>query len=241
VLGLLAVLGWLAVWRVVDVAELTTAPKFVGGLFRLCPFVVFALVPLPRPADGSIARRLSVAACAAYLCVAFFGLNTVGGKSFGPRLLFPMLPLLAVAATQSIAAWLGRFRTSRLEGAVGAIGALLVAVSMGMQFGVALPAWAIRNRGDYMTVARIEASRDRIVVVDHVSAVQMTAPFYFDRVVYLLTSQRAADVVSPLFERALIGRFSVLSRSDEPPLTFPRYVLDEQVADGHFASQRWRR
>jgi hypothetical protein len=240
-LGLVAVLGWLAAWRAADVAVLTTVPKFVGGLYRLCPFVVFALVPLPTDTRPSRARTLAIATCAAYLALAIFGLNTIGGKSFGPRLLFPMLPLLTVAAAQSIVAWLRRYRDSRLDGAVGGIGMALVAASIVMQFGVALPAWVARNRSDYETIAGVSATTDRIVIVDHVSAVQMTTPFYFDRVVFLATSQRAADGLADLLVRARVGSFSVLSRGEQPSLAFPAFGLENEVREGRLVRQHWRR
>jgi hypothetical protein len=240
-LGLVAVLGWLAAWRVADVAVLTTVPKFVGGLYRLCPFVVFALVPLPKGTPSSRTRALAIATCAAYMTAAIFGLNTIGGKSFGPRLLFPMLPLLTVAATQSIVAWLQRYRESRVDGAVGAIGLVLVATSVVMQFAVALPAWAARNHSDYRTIAGVTAGLDGIVVVDHVSGVQMTAPFYFERVVFLTTSQRAADAVSGLLVRARVGAFSVLSRGEQESLTFPGFARENEVREGRLVRQRWRR
>jgi hypothetical protein len=240
-LGLVAVLGWLAAWRVTDVAVLTTVPKFVGGLYRLCPFLVFALVPLPKGTPPSRARTLAIVTCAAYLALAIFGLNTIGGKSFGPRLLFPMLPLLTVAATQSIVAWVRRFRESLLDGTVGAIGIVMVAAAVVMQFAVALPAWAARNHSDHLTIAGVAANPDEIVVVDHVSGVQMTTPFYFERVVFLTTSQRAADALSELLVRARVGAFSVLSRGEQDSLTFPGFACVNQVREGRLVRQRWRR
>ncbi len=239
--GLIAVLGWLAVWRVADVAVLTTLPKFVGGLYRLCPFVVFALVPLPRPARPSRARTLAITSCACYLALAIVGLNTVGGKSFGPRLLFPMLPLLTVAATQSIVAWLRRFPVARLDGVVGGIGIVLVATSIVMQFGVALPAWAARNHSDYKTIEAVSAAKDKIVVVDHVSLVQMAAPFYFDRVVFLATSPPAAEELAERLARAHVASFTVLSRGVQPALTFPPFRLEKNVPEGRLVLQQWRR
>jgi hypothetical protein len=240
-IGLLCVLGWLTAWRVADVSQLALAPKFVGGLYRLCPFVVFAIVPWPRGVEKARTRTLALATCGAYVVLAVAGLNTVGGKSFGPRLLFPMLPLLTVAAVQSVCAWLTRFRESRLDGTVGAIGVVLVAVSIVMQFGVALPAWAARNRSDYRTIQGVSNASDKVVVVDHASAVQMAAPFYFERVVFLTTSQQAADDLGRRLSSAHVMSFTVLSRGEEPLLAFPPYRKVSEVRDGRLVLQSWRR
>jgi hypothetical protein len=240
-LGLVVVLGMLAAWRVADVQALVSSPKFVGGLYRLCPFLVFACVPLPAGVSSSKARHVALWTAACYLALAFLGLNTIGGKSFGPRLLFPLLPLLTVAAVESGVAWAARARASRTEGLVGAIALALVATSAVMQFGVALPAWAARNRSDYRTIARVLESTDNVVVIDHPSGLQMTAPFYFDRVVLLAPTRQAAEELSRRLLAARVGFFTVASRFERPVVTFEPYTLAREARDGRLAVQRWAR
>jgi hypothetical protein len=238
-LGLVAVLGGLAAWQIADVVTLLSAPKFVSGLYRLCPFLVFALVPLPKGTTPSPLRRLALATAACYLLLAFAGLGTVGGKSFGPRLLFPLLPLLTVAAVQSIAAWAGRIRTSGVDGTVGAIGITLVGVAVMMQIGVALPAWTVRNRLDYQLIAHVDAANDPVVVLDHPSTVQMTARFYFDRAVFLATTEQTAAELAGLLSRAHVRSMSVVVRG--PLVGYPPFSLLEHVKEGRSFRQRWVR
>ena len=239
--GLLVVLGVFAAMRVADVWTLVSLPKFVGGLYRLCPFLVFAFVPLPAGVVPSPARRAAVWTTALYLAFAFVGLNTIGGKSFGPRLLFPLLPLLTVAAVESMAAWTARMRASRVDGLVGVVGLVMVAASVVMQFGVALPAWAARNELDAQAIARVAETRDTIVVIDHPSAVQLTGPFYFDRVVFLAAGGPAAQRMAARLDAARVTTFAVLSRFEQPPLTFKPFGLESETRDGRLVSQRWRR
>jgi hypothetical protein len=240
-LGLVAVLGVLAAARVVDVWALVSLPKFVGGLYRLCPFVVFAFVPLPAGATSSPARRAAIWTTVLYLAFAIVGLNTVGGKSFGPRLLFPLLPLLTVSAVESIASWTARMRAARVDGLVGAIGILMILASVTMQFGVALPAWAMRNALDARAIARVAETMDTIVVIDHPSAVQLTGPFYFDRVVFLATSGSEGERMGARLAAARVTTFTVLSRFERPPVAFSPYGLESEARDGRLVSQRWRR
>jgi hypothetical protein len=240
-LALLLVVAGLAAWRVADVVELVSAPKFVGGLYRLCPFLLFAIVPLPPGEATSLARRLALWTTGTYLVLAFAGLNIVGGKSFGPRLLFPLLPLLTVAALEAIAAWLARARTSRVAGGVGITGLVLVATSIVMQFAVALPAWTERNRSDYAAIARVATATDLVVVIDHPSAVQLTASFYDDKVVMLATSQPRATALAERLASARTSAFVVLSRFTQPPLTFAPYNLASEAREGRLVVQRWVR
>ena len=239
--GLVVVLGVLAAMRVADVWALVSLPKFVGGLYRLCPFLVFAFVPLPAGVPSSPARRAAVWTTGLYLAFAIAGLNTIGGKSFGPRLLFPLLPLLTVAAVESLAAWTARLRVARIEGLVGVIGIVMVGASVVMQFGVALPAWAARNALDAQAIARVAETRDTIVVIDHPSAVQLTGPFYFDRVVFLAASGPAARRMAARLDAARVTTFAVLSRFEQPPLGFSPFGLESETRDGRLVSQRWRR
>ena len=52
-LGLLLWLTVILVFAAADVWELVTAPKWLAGLHRVSPFLVFALFPLPAGASGS--------------------------------------------------------------------------------------------------------------------------------------------------------------------------------------------
>ena len=104
------ILVWLLAFGVTaagDLWEVVTAPKWLAGLVRVSPFVVFAVLPLCRRLAGRepagrgerVERWLPVVfglTALIYLLIAFAGVDTSGGKSLGPRLLLPLHPLLSV-------------------------------------------------------------------------------------------------------------------------------------------------
>ncbi len=122
-----------------DVWEVVTAPKWLAGLVRVSPYVVCALFPF---APGAVAPRDRIerllpaavlATTAAYLVIAFAGVDTSGGKSLGPRLLLPLLPLLSVSALTIVASHLrSPVVVDRL---VGYTGAALVAAAVVIHLG----------------------------------------------------------------------------------------------------------
>src|SRR4029079_9864472 len=73
--------------------------KFVAGLYRLSPFLIFALIPRADDDRGPVwFGRGVLVAVASYVVLAFLGMDTSGGKSLGPRLLLPLVPLLGASA-----------------------------------------------------------------------------------------------------------------------------------------------
>ena len=104
----LALLLWLAgivALAAADLQDVVMAPKWVAGLLRGSPYLVFALLPLPvKSATSGWLRRAILIAAAAYLVIALAGVDTTGGKSLGPRLLLPLVPLLAASALLAIQA-----------------------------------------------------------------------------------------------------------------------------------------
>ena len=88
-------LGWLVAFFAVsawDLWNVLAAPRWVAGLFRLSPFLVFALLPRPAGETGERLPRTVAIAAGLYVLVAFVGTDTTGGKSLGPRLLLPSTP-----------------------------------------------------------------------------------------------------------------------------------------------------
>ena len=119
-----------------DLWEVVTLPKWLAGLVRVSPFVVFAVFPfaagrtLKEPGATSGERWLPVAfgmTALMYLVIAFAGVDTSGGKSLGPRLLLPLLPLLSVSAIVTMASYLDS--PAAVDRAVGWMGVALVAHS----------------------------------------------------------------------------------------------------------------
>ena len=238
---LVVVLGGLAVSSAIGVSAVLGAPKFVAGLFTLCPYLVFALLPHPPGRRSSTARRVAWAATAAYMALAFLGLNTSGGKPLGPRLLLPIVPLLVVAAWESIVVWSAEWRHRRLDGLVGAIGVVLLGCAVIIEVGGTIPAYVHRNWSDGITVRALQASSSQHIVLDSPFTFQLVASLYLDRTVLLASHQREATSLANRLLAARVVSFDVLSRSSPPRLTFQPYALVQEDHTGRLVRQVWRR
>ena len=88
--------------------EVVAAPKWLGRIRARFPVHRARALPRGRGGSGRYGWLPSALACTAvaYLVVAFIGIDTSGGKSLGPRLLMPLLPLLTVSAMMRIAKYL---------------------------------------------------------------------------------------------------------------------------------------
>ncbi len=240
-LGLIAVVGYVLVWRSVDLAALVQAPKFVGGLYRLCPFLLFALLPLPPGIRSSHARRLALLTGGLFLAITFVTINTVGGKPLGPRLLMPIIPLLTIAAWEGIVQWTRQLRVHRGDGVVGLFGVALLFVSVAIEAGSTIPAFVHRNRSDYVSVRRIADAPSRVIVIDNSFSIQIVTPLYRDHVVLLAQGAASATELARRLHVARVPAFTVLSRSDRPLLTFAPYARTSESLTGRLVVQEWRR
>ena len=152
-MGLLVWLG-AVLWLVAqDFYELVTAPKWLAGLLRVAPYLVFALFPAAtrtwagaRTHGGELVARLALITMAAYLALAFAGVDTTGGKGLGPRLLLPLLPFSPFAAIVRIVDYLRANQgTDRW---LGRLGVLLVVMTLVMHTYATTVAYYMRNRDD---------------------------------------------------------------------------------------------
>ena len=223
-LGLLLWLTVILVFAAADVWEVVTAPKWLAGLHRVSPFLVFALFPLPAGVPRALVRlkpdatdtEASVASgfsrprlrrsgsagpsslgnhgcgprllltAAAYLVVAFAGVDTAGGKGLGPRLLLPLFPLLAVSAIVAIGAYLGS--AAAADRWVGRAGLVLAGMAVAIHLFGAIPAYYYRNQDDSRMIRSVVDSRERLIVVDDPFTAQMLLPLYYRRLVLLADS-----------------------------------------------------
>jgi hypothetical protein len=239
--ALAGVLGWLVAARIADVTALLLAPKFVGGLYRLCPFLIFAVLPLPPGSPSSRARRLALATAAVFLGVTFLTINTIGGKPLGPRMLMPIIPLLALAAWESIVVWTRQLRDRWTDGMVGVLGLALIGVSILIEAGSTIPAFVLRNRSDYVSVKRLSAEGSRVIVIDNSFTIQLVTPLYPTHVVLLAQdAARASELANSLYA-ARVPSFTLLSRAERPPLAFAPYRRADEFRDGRLVVQQWHR
>jgi hypothetical protein len=236
------------VTAVTDLWEVVTAPKFLAGLVRVSPYVVLALLPraaaparkLPD-ATGCAAwlPRAIVFTVAAYLLIAFAGVDTSGGKSLGPRLLLPLLPLLTVAAMTILGSYVRSDRT--VDRWVGYVGGALVAVAVVIHVGGTIPAYRMRTTEDARAVRAAAASPERIVVADDMFTAQLLLPLYDRKIILLADSALLGQKLGALLQAQHLGSAILVSRNPEPAVGLPPLRLDRTEPQGRMVIQYWRR
>jgi hypothetical protein len=241
------IIVWLGavVWLVAqDFHELVTAPKWLAGLYRVAPYLVFALLPPParRAADGDKHTPLysvALATAAAYLILAFAGVDTTGGKGLGPRLLLPLLPLLSVAAVSRLASYLRS--ESKGDRAIGGIGVLIVLMTLIVHAYGTTYAYYARNRDDSSAITAVARSRERIVVAADVHTAQLLFPLYYRKIILLVDSPEAAGALSTMVTSQRLSGALLVSRNLGPEIVFPglRVAKTEQV--GRMSITHWVR
>jgi hypothetical protein len=230
-----------------DLWEVVTAPKWLAGLVRVSPFVVCALFPF-APGDTAVSRRgtverrlpmLMLATAAAYLLVAYAGVDTSGGKSLGPRLLLPLLPLLSVSALTIVASHLRS--TQAIDRLVGVTGAALVAVAVVIHLGGTIPAYKQRNADDASAVLAAAASPERIVVADDMYTAQLLFPLYDRKIVLLADTTALGERLGLLLSQQRLSGALLVSRNPEPAVMLPPLKIARTDQRGRMVVQLWTR
>jgi hypothetical protein len=238
-LGLLAWLVAVIGLAALDLRELVTAPKWLAGLHRVSPYLAIALFPLPA---GSGSRGwyvpVTLLTVAAYLALAFVGADTSGGKSLGPRLLLPLLPMLTVAAISTI--WRYRAAVTRVDRAIGYAGLVLIAMSAGMHVLGTIPAYVERNRGDAEAIVAVARSPERIVVADDPFTAQLLFPLYYRKIVFLADTPELGQAMGATLQAQRVTGAVVVSRQEQPGVALPPLALERTEQRGRMTIQYWK-
>jgi hypothetical protein len=172
--------------------------------------------------------------------LAFFGTDTIGGKSFGPRLLLPLVPILAVAAWQSIVEYVRA--SSWLDRAIGCLALALVAGTLAIHLGAAIPAYAGRSADDGATVKYLRGAAAPIVVADDFATAQLLLPLYFQKVLFLADSQPLADDLAATLLRQQFAHVVLVSRrAPDAQFDLPGYHRISSVMVGRMTVEEWHR
>ena len=244
----LALLVWLGavLWLVAqDFYELITAPKWLAGLFRVAPYLVFVLFPPPlgyaaeARARGELSARVALMTMAAYLALAFAGVDTTGGKGLGPRLLMPLLPVLTIPAIVRIVDYLRA--NQGVDRWLGRVGALLVVMTLVMHTYATTVAYYMRNRDDSSVILAVAESRERIVIADEIHTAQLLFPLYYRKIILLADSPDAASALGSMLTNQRLSGALLVSRDPERSITLPglRVRSSEQV--GRMSITHWVR
>ena len=244
-MGLLVWLG-AVLWLVAqDFYELVTAPKWLAGLLRVAPYLVFALFPAPlghgqEPhARGELVARIALITMAAYLALAFAGVDTTGGKGLGPRLLLPLLPVLTVPAIVRIVDYLRANQgTDRW---LGRLGVLLVVMTLVMHTYATTVAYYMRNRDDSSVILAVADSRERIVIADEVHTAQLLFPLYYRKIILLADSPDTARALGAMLTNQRLSGALLVSRDPERAITLPGLRIQSSEQIGRMSITHWVR
>ena len=238
-----ALLAWLLGiigLALIDWRELMTAPKWLAGLQRVSPYLVFALFPRPSGFAGDSRLRLvMLGTAAAYLVLAFVGADTHGGKSLGPRLLLPLLPLLAVPAIMQIRAYVSGGVGS--ERWVGYGGVLLLLLSLMMHLFGTTRAYIFRNNDDASAIVALAESRARIVVSDDMFTAQLLMPLHRRKVILLADSQPLATELGTTLAAQRMSDVVLVSRHPERMISLAPLRMDHSEIRGRMILHFYKR
>jgi hypothetical protein len=225
-----------------DVGPLLAAPKFLTGLLRLAPFFLFACLPAAPGSVPSRIRRVALITTAACTLLTLLSLSTTGGKGLGPRLTMSLWPLLAAAALEGLDSWRRWAGPAWVRRPIVWGGGLLIAGSVVMELGVALPALAVRSHEDREALALIRQIPDRVVVLDDDNLMQLVGPDYFTREVLFVARE---DLWLPLGEALAADgemRLLVISRREPRDATMiPPFRFAESWTVSRYWVGRWVR
>jgi hypothetical protein len=238
--GLLVWLAAIVALAALDVREVVTAPKWLAGLHRCGPYLVFAAMPLPLGSTGSGWLRPAILfTAAAYLAIAFAGIDTSGGKSLGPRLLLPLLPLLAVSAVIGIDAYLRA--PSGVDRWIGATGLLLVGMTTAIHLFGTVPAYYARNRDDFKGLQSVADSGQRLIVADDEFTAQLLLPLYYRRILLLADTPERSRRLGARLASERLASLLVVTRWSDTPVDFAPFRKRKTERRGRMTLQFWER
>jgi hypothetical protein len=221
-----------------DLWEVVTAPKWLAGLHRVAPYLVFAVLPGRTP-SGFFSPPIAVLTTGAYLALAFAGVDTTGGKGLGPRLLLPLLPLLTVAAIIRIMEYLSS--ETRFERWAGRLGVALAAMTLVVHTYATTYAYYARNRDDAAVVSAVANARERIVIADDPFTAQLLLPLYYRKIVLLADSRDAAQQLASMLTGQRVPGALLVSRSPDPAVTLPGLRVGSSQQVGRMSITQWVR
>jgi hypothetical protein len=224
----------------VDLREVVAAPKWLAGLHRCSPYLVFAVMPLPFGSSGhGWLRPAILITAAAYLLIAFAGIDTTGGKALGPRLLLPLLPLLAVSAVLAIGAY---FRApSPVDRAIGTTGLGLIAMALVIHAFGCIPAYYSRNRDDFRGLQAVVATGERVIVADDEFTAQLLLPLYYRRILLLADTPEGSRRLGARLASQRLGSLLVVTRWSDTPIDLAPYRKRKTERRGRMTLQFWER
>ena len=232
------VVAAMCVAAVIDTVGVVLAPRWLAGLVHLAPYCIFAVLPRPAGHDA-VWPRLVLITTVIYLMIAFAGVDTSGGKSLGPRLLLPLVPLLATAAIVQIRAYARG--ASVVQRATGWMGVALCVLAVALHLGGAVPAYYGRNVEDGAALLVAKTAREPILVADDPFTAQLFLPLYYQKILLLAdTHEKSGAIARALVDRREGGGVLLVSRFPAPAVRLDPLQVQEIWRIGRMTLQYWR-
>lgn len=228
------------VLHLVDLAMLVPAPQITGGLLRLAPFLVLAVLPRANGEPAPLLVRLVWVTAGCYLAAVMLTLNTEGGRATGPRLIIGLWPLLTAAAIDTLSSYVAAARAAWTARVTAIAGTVLVIGSVVMEMAVVLPARAERNSEDAEAARLVHAIDDQVIVMDTMFDIQLVGALYFERKLLLGRPRQWQELSQTLADRG-VDRFTHIARYPTDTPLFPHYRRAELWEPGRFIISRWVR
>jgi hypothetical protein len=192
-----------------------------------------------EPAGEPWLRPAILLTAAAYLVVAFAGVDTAGGKGLGPRLLLPLFPLLAVSAIVAIGAYLGS--ADKTDRWVGRAGVVLAGMAIAIHLFGAIPAYYYRNRDDSRMIRSVVESRERLIVVDDPFTAQLLLPLYYRRLILLADSDELRGKLGASLAAERQSSLILVTRARDTPSDLGPFRNRRSELRGRMTIQYWGR
>jgi hypothetical protein len=183
---------------------------------------------------------LALLASGIFIGLAVLTTDSAGGKSLGPRLLLPIVPLLTIAAWQAIVAY-NRADGGAVRRLVGGCGVLLVVLSIALQMTCILPAYAARNHQDAEALEVVRRAGARVVVADDPTTAQLALPLYFEKTIMLSDPGRPGRELALLLNAAHVSTAVVITRLPQWTISLEPYHLVGSETRGRLTIMRWMR
>jgi hypothetical protein len=239
IVALVAVGAVVLHWR--DVVPLLQEPRFPTGLIRLSPFLLFAVLPFAPGAAHGPARAVALVTAGTFIVCIWITLSATGGKGLGPRYIIALWPLLVATAWDGFRSWSDWSGPRIIRATVVAAGVVLMAGSVLIQLGIALPVWTGHIRSDADTLAAVRATPGQVVVLtDDIDMQLVGADFGRRPVMYVARGNLWGDFSTRMVASGK-REFLVVTRVQRAPQSIPPFKLAEDREVGRYRLLRFIR
>ena len=238
--ALLAVLVGSAALLGHDVASAIRQPEPIAGLFRGAPILLFAFLPVARGSTATRRHRLEQLA-AVFFGIGLFSTTEYGGAQIGPRLLTPVLPMLAALSVETLVTYRTAAASDPLAKLVRGLGVVLLVGSVVLQVLANFVSLRMINSEGRDTLAFVrESGAKSSILVEQYLFNHVAAEYSRELVLGASTGRDAAELASRL-QRHAVSPVVTMGRPSGPAIHLPGFEPDRSFSSAHVTVTRWQR